>query len=142
MITMIVKTYSELMSFRTFEERFQYLYLGGVVGEATFGLDRYLNQKFYNSEEWRSIRDFVIVRDNACDLCDPDREILGQIIVHHMNPVTIEDLEMGNDLILDPEFLVCTSLNTHNGIHFGGLKSVYSLPTFRRKGDTTPWRVY
>lgn len=136
------RSYSEMIQLPTFEERFKYLSLLGKVGEMTFGLDRFLNQRFYNSAEWKSIRDFVIIRDCACDLGIPGRDIFGGVRVHHMNPITPEDLEDGNDIILDPEFLICTSLDTHNAIHFGDLKNLTQLPIERRKGDTAPWKIF
>ena len=139
---MRIRTYSELITIPTFEERFRYLELGSSIGVATFGFDRYLNQNFYTSTRWRSVRNTVILRDNACDLGCLDREIFDSIRIHHMNPITIEEFESGNPDILNPEFLICTSLNTHNAIHFGGQKSLFQLPQERRKGDTAPWKVY
>ena len=135
-----IRTYSELMSFRTFEERFDYLYLRGSIGIATFGFDRYLNQDFYNSSQWRSVRNDIIVRDNARDLGIYGRDILDAIRVHHMNPMTLEDIENGNPDIFNPEFLICTSINTHNALHFGSSKSLRGLPLERSKNDTCPWR--
>lgn len=136
---MKIRTYSELIRLPTFEERFKYLSLHGIPGETTFGFDRYLNQVFYKSREWRQARDFVIVRDNACDLGIYGREIFNGIRVHHMNPITIYDFEENYDLLLDPEFLICSSLNTHNAIHFGDQRSLIRLPVERRKGDTKLW---
>ena len=127
------------MTLRTFEERFDYLALRGSIGIVTFGFDRFLNQDFYNSNLWRSIRNKIIVRDNACDLAIPEREILDAIRIHHMNPMLIKDVEDGNPAILDPEFLICTSLNTHNAIHFGTSKNLTPLYVERRKGDTKLW---
>ena len=135
-----IRTYSELMSFRTFEERFDYLYLRGSIGIATFGFDRYLNQDFYNSSQWRSVRNKVIARDCACDLAIRGRDILDAIRVHHMNPMTIEDIEDGNPDVFNLEFLICTSINTHNAIHFGSSKSLTRLPLERSRNDTCPWR--
>ncbi len=135
-----IRTYSELMSFRTFEERFKYLSIGGSIGIQTFGFDRYLNQDFYNSSAWRSIRNKVIVRDEACDLAIVGRDIFDSIRVHHMNPMTLEDVEQGNPDILNLEFLICTSINTHNALHFGSSKSLTHLPMERRMNDTCPWR--
>lgn len=139
---MRLKSYSELIKLPTFEERFRYLKLSGEVGASTFGFDRYLNQKLYTSKDWRSARDFVIIRDKACDLGIPGRDIFDAIRVHHMNSVTLEDFETGSLLIFDPEFLICTSLNTHNAIHFGDENNLTRLPKERRKGDTIPWKVY
>lgn len=136
---MMTRTYSELIRLPTFEERFRYLKLHGTLGIATFGFDRYMNQNFYTSREWKLVRNEVIVRDSSCDLGILDRPIFEAIRVHHMNPITIEDFENGTDAILDPEFLICVSLNTHNTIHFGDEKSLYHLPKERRKGDTKLW---
>lgn len=133
------KTYSELMTLRTFEERFKYLSLRGSIGVITFGFDRYLNQDFYNSGPWRSVRDEIIIRDGACDLAIPGYDIFNAIRIHHMNPMTIEDIERGDPAILDPEFLICTSLDTHNAIHFGSSKLIPRLPIERRRGDTKLW---
>lgn len=123
----------------TFEERFKYLAFHGSIGIVTFGFDRYLNQEFYNSWSWRSLRDEIIVRDQACDLGIDGRDIFDAIRVHHMNPITVEEVERGDPKILDPEFLICTSLNTHNLIHFGNSKNLSQLPATRRKGDTKLW---
>lgn len=138
-MTMKIRTYSELVRLSTFEERFAYLSLKGYVGESTFGFDRYLNQKFYTSRQWKQIRDFVIVRDEGCDLGIEGRDIFDGIRVHHMNPITIDDLENGTDILLDPDFLISTSLNTHNAIHFGTEKNLIRMPIERRKGDTMLW---
>ena len=138
-MTMKIRTYSELVRLSTFEERFAYLSLKGYVGESTFGFDRYLNQKFYTSRQWKQIRDFVIVRDKGCDLGIAGRDIFDGIRVHHMNPITIADLENGTDILLDPDFLISTSLNTHNAIHFGTEKNLIRIPIERRKGDTMLW---
>ena len=136
---MKIRTYSELMTLRTFEERYNYLALYGSVGVATFGFDRFLNQDFYTSDLWRSVRDKIIVRDDACDLAVKGYDILDAIRVHHMNPMMIQDFEDGNPDILEPEFLICTSLHTHNIIHFGNSKNLIRLPIERRKGDTKLW---
>ncbi len=136
---MRIKTYSELLTFKTFEERFDYLCLRNSIGIATFGFDRYINQDFYNSRVWRSHRDKIIVRDEACDLAIEGRDIFDSIRIHHMNPMTLEDVENGNPDILNPEFLICTSINTHNAIHFGSSKSLTRLPIERRRGDTKLW---
>lgn len=134
-----LRTYSELMQLKTFEERYEYLKLSGRLGVVTFGFDRYLNQIFYNSNQWKVIRNDIIIRDEACDLGVKGRDIIEGIRVHHMNPMLIEDLEDGNPDILDPEFLICSSLNTHNAIHFGTKDNLIYLPQERRKGDTTLW---
>lgn len=135
---MRIKTYSELITLGTFEERLSYLSLHGAIGLTTFGFERYLNQAFYNSWLWRSAREKVIIRDCACDLGIPGRDIFDAIRVHHMNPATIDDVETGNPDLLNPEFLICTSLTTHNLIHFGSSSSK-RLPFERRKGDTKLW---
>lgn len=138
-VGMRIRTYSELITLQTFEERFDYLALRGSIGITTFGFDRYLNQDFYNCWEWRSVRNKVIIRDNACDLGIPGRDIFGFIRVHHMNPITIEEVERGDSSLFDPEFLICTALDTHNGLHFGSSKNLTRLPIERRKGDTKLW---
>ena len=135
-----IRTYSELITLPTFEERFRYLKLNGRVGEETFGFDRYLNQIFYNSAEWKSIRDFVITRDMGCDLGIPDREIFGKILVHHMNPIDQKDIIQRSDFLLDPEYLICTIKNTHDAIHFGDEDLLITAPKERTKYDTCPWR--
>lgn len=136
-----MKTYNELRQLSTFEERFNYLRLNGVVGHETFGFDRYLNQRFYKSAEWQQVRNLVIVRDNGCDMGLPGHEIGGPIIVHHMNPMSIEDIENHPEMLLDPNYLICVSLDTHNAIHYG--VSDYkdnSIPIDRKPGDTKLWR--
>lgn len=137
----IIRTYSELITLPTFEERYRYLRLGGRVGEDTFGFDRYLNQIFYTSNEWRDVRDFVIVRDGGCDLGMPDREIFGKILVHHMNPIRQEDILRRSKWLLDPEYLICTIKNTHDAIHYGDESLLILAPTERTKNDTCPWRL-
>lgn len=139
---MSIKTYSELITIPTFEERYRYLRIGGRVGEETFGFDRYLNQSFYKSKEWLSVRDFVIVRDNGCDLGMPDREIAGRsrIIVHHMNPISADDIIHNSEYLLDPEYLICTIKNTHDAIHYGDESLLITAPIERMKNDTCPWR--
>lgn len=137
---MNIRTYSELSKLKTFKERFTYLRLNGFVGKETFGFDRYLNQVFYKSAKWRSIRDFVIVRDNGCDLGIEGREIYGKIIIHHMNPITIQDIEHESDFLLDPEFLISTVHETHNAIHYGDENLLILAPIERKPNDTCPWR--
>lgn len=125
---------------KTFEERFEYLKLVGVVGESTFGYDRFLNQMLYTSKEWRRIRNNIIIRDNGCDLGVEGYDIPDTIIVHHMNPISIEDLKEFSPDVLDPEYLICVSHNTHNAIHYGD-KSLLPIETIERKpGDTCPWK--
>lgn len=135
-----IKTYSELITLPTFEERYEYLRIGGRVGEETFGFDRYLNQIFYKSKEWLSIRDQVIARDNGCDLGIPDREIHRRILIHHMNPITVEDILNRSDFLLNPEYLICTVKNTHDAIHYGDENLLNKDPIERTKNDTCPWR--
>ena len=141
MIKMSIKTYSELSKLITFEERYNYLRLNGLVGKETFGFDRYLNQVVYRSSKWRSIRDFVIFRDNGCDLGIEGREIHGRIIIHHMNPITIQDITQQTEFLLDPEFLISTVHNTHNAIHYGDEDLLIKTPIERTKNDTCPWKV-
>ena len=140
MIQMSIRTYSELITLPTFEERFRYLQLGGKVGEDTFGHDRYLNQMFYTSDEWRRIRRDVIVRDNGCDLGIQDREIHGLIIIHHMNPITIDDIINRSEFLLNPEYLISTVKNTHDAIHFSDERILITDPIERRPNDTCPWK--
>lgn len=136
-----MRTYSELIALPTFEERFEYLKLDGQVGEDTFGFDRYLNQRFYHSEEWKQIRREVIVRDKGCDLAIPDREIFGRIIVHHMNPISVSDIDGNEKHILDPEFLITTFKLTHDAIHYGDESLLVTTePVIRTRDDTCPWR--
>lgn len=137
---MSIKTYSELILLPTFEERFQYLRLNGSVGKETFGFDRYLNQVFYRSQRWKSVRDYVIIRDNACDLGVEGHEIYGRIMIHHMNPITVEDIERESEFLIDPEYLICTVHNTHNAIHFGDEHLLIKAPIERTPNDTCPWR--
>ena len=137
---MIIKTYSELITKPTFEERYQYLRLSGVVGRDTFGFDRYLNQIFYRSKRWREVRDYVIIRDNGCDLGIEGREIRGKVIVHHMNPLTLDDIEKESAFLMDPEYLIATTHDTHNAIHYGDENLLVKAPVERTKNDTCPWR--
>ena len=135
-----IKTYSELITLPTFEERFRYLKLSGAVGRETFGFDRYLNQVFYNSKRWKAVRDYVIVRDNGCDLAMDGHEIYGRIYIHHMNPITMDDLIHESDFLIDPEYLIATIHNTHNAIHYGDESLLITTPIERSKNDTCPWR--
>lgn len=137
---MSIKTYSELMSLSSFKERYEYLRLRGNVGVDTFGFDRYLNQNFYRSAEWRRVRDQVIVRDNGCDLGIEDRMIPGRILIHHMNPITEKDILYHSEFLMDPEYLICVSHNTHNAIHYGDDSILIPEPVVRTKNDTCPWR--
>lgn len=136
-----IRTYSELITLPTFEERFEYLRLNGQVGKDTFGFDRQLNQMLYQrSPRWKRSRDKVIIRDNGCDLAMEGHEIFGKIIVHHMNPITLDDVLNDRDWIYDPEFLICTIHNTHNAIHYGDEKQLIIAPTVRLPNDTCPWK--
>lgn len=137
---MNIRTYSELITLPTFEERFEYLQLNGAVGEETFGFDRYLNQVFYRSRRWKLIRDSIIIRDNGCDLGVEGYDIYGKIIIHHMNPLSIRDIEHESDYLLNPEFLISTTHNTHNAIHYGDQNLLITAPVERRKNDTCPWK--
>ncbi len=136
-----MKTYSELIQLYTFEDRFNYLKLHGNVGEDTFGFERYLNQKFYKSKEWKHIRDIVILRDQGCDLACLGHDIYGKVIIHHMNPITISDLETNPDIILNPEYLICVSQETHNALHYGDGSNLHKYDyEDRQPNDTSPWR--
>lgn len=139
---MKVRTYSELITIPTFEERYEYLKLGGRVGEETFGFDRYINQEFYTSKEWSDIRDFVIVRDMGCDLGIKERKIPDgvRILVHHMNPITVEDIINRSEFLLDPEYLISTIDNTHRAIHYGDASILLQDPIERTPYDTCPWK--
>ncbi len=135
-----IRTYSELSQLKTFRERYEYLRLNGKVGEETFGFDRYLNQIFYKSDEWKAIRDFVIVRDNGCDLGVEGYDIHGKILIHHMNPILVEDILKRSDFLLNPDYLITTVLSTHNAIHYGDDSLLITLPIERTRNDTCPWR--
>lgn len=136
-----IRTYSELITLPTFEDRYEYLKLNGKIGEETFGFDRYINQQLYQrSQKWKSVRDKVIIRDNGCDLSMEGYEIWGKIIIHHMNPITTEDIERESDFVFNPEYLISTSLNTHNAIHYGDKNLLIKAPIERTKYDTCPWR--
>ena len=139
-MTRIIRTYSELITLDTFEERFRYLKLDGVVGRETFGYDRYLNQILYNSDEWKRCRSGIVIRDNGCDLGCEGYDIYGKILIHHINPITVEDVLNRNPIVFDPENLICTSHNTHNAIHYSDENILITGPIERRKNDTCPWR--
>lgn len=134
-----IRTYTELLSFSSFEERFEYLALRGNVGQDTFGFDRYMNQLFYTSREWKRIRFQVIARDGGCDLGIPGYEIHSRPTIHHMNPMTPGDIKHGNQDILDPRFLITTTHMTHNAIHYGSPDTLRKPLTERRPGDTKLW---
>lgn len=136
-----IRTYSELSKLTSFEDRYNYLKLDGVIGESTFGFDRYLNQRFYQNDiEWKRVRDFVIMRDMGCDLGIEGRELHENIIVHHMNAVTDYDLLNRTEYLLDPEYLICVSKRTHNAIHYGDENLLIKGPVERTQNDTCPWR--
>lgn len=135
-----MKTYSELITLPTFEERFRYLELDGQVGIETFGFDRYLNQKFYKLPEWQQVRNDVIVRDLGCDLGIEDREIFGRIIIHHINPISVDDIKNKEQWILNPEFLISTCKRTHDAIHYSDESILFAEPIERSPNDTIPWR--
>lgn len=138
---MIIKSYSELITLPTFKERYEYLKLGGKVGEETFGFDRYLNQMFYRTREWKDFRREIIVRDMGCDLGIEDREIQGLIIVHHINPIPkFAIIERKLDILLNPENAICVCHNTHNAIHYGDDSLLVLAPIERKQNDTCPWR--
>ena len=139
-IQMIIRTYNELMLLPTFEERFEYLKLSGRVGEETFGFDRWLNQKFYRSAEWKHLRDRVIIRDNGCDLGIAGHEIRERILIHHMNPITKDDILRRSEFLLNPEYLISTIKSTHDAIHYGDEKLLMDEPIIRTKNDTCPWK--
>ena len=137
----IIRTYDELSKLKTFEDRFEYLKLGGQVGKDTFGFDRIFNQRFYRSREWKACRDFVIIRDNGCNLGIDGYEINSQnVIVHHINPISLEDIEKRTDILLNPEYLITTTHKTHNAIHYGDKDLLVTGPIERSKNDTCPWR--
>lgn len=140
MKTMTIRTYSELIAFPTFEDRYEYLRLRGQVGKETFGFDRYLNQMFYNTSEWKSLRDHIIIRDKGCDLAVDGREIYGRVLIHHLNPITIKDIVNRSEYLLNPEYLICTTKTTHDAIHYGDKNLLMTEPIARTKYDTCPWK--
>ena len=137
---MSIRTYSELIAIPTFEERFKYLQLNGNVGAETFGYDRVFNQRFYSSLEWKRLRDEIIFRDNGCDLGILDRRIMGKIFIHHMNPIMLKDIRESSEFLLNPEYLICMSFETHNAIHYGDENLLFKAPIERKQYDTCPWR--
>lgn len=136
----MIRTYSELIKLKTFKDRFEYLKLDGIVGEETFGFNRYMNQIFYKSREWTSVRRSVIIRDNGCDLGVEGYEIHGKILIHHMNPINLSDIVHKTDELLNPDYLITTVLSTHNAIHYGDASLLPVLPIERRANDTCPWK--
>lgn len=137
---MSIKTYSELITIPTFEERFEYLQLKGSVGKDTFGYDRYLNQVLYRSPEWKRLRNQIIIRDDGCDLACDGYDVYGKVLIHHLNPITVEDVLARSRKVFDPDNLVCVSHNTHNAIHYGDVDLLVTGPIIRTKNDTCPWR--
>lgn len=137
---MSIKTYSELITIPTFEERFEYLQLKGSVGKDTFGYDRYLNQVLYRSSEWKRLRNQIIIRDCGCDLACDGYDIYGKVLIHHLNSITVEDVLARSRKVFDPDNLVCVSHNTHNAIHYGDVDLLVTGPIIRTKNDTCPWR--
>ena len=137
---MSIKTYSELITIPTFEERFEYLQLKGSVGKDTFGYDRYLNQVLYRSPEWKRLRNQIIIRDDGCDLACDGYDIYGKVLIHHLNPITVEDVLARSRKVFDPDNLVCVSHSTHNAIHYGDADLLVTGPIIRTKNDTCPWR--
>lgn len=135
-----IRCYSELIEIPTFGERFRYLQLNGSVGTDTFGFDRYMNQAFYQSREWKRVRDLVILRDNGCDLGVDGYTIYGKILIHHMNPITVKDIERASDYLMNPEYLICVTHTTHNAIHYGDESLIPKGPIIRTPNDTCPWR--
>ena len=138
---MSIRSYSDLAKIDDFIGRFNYLKLGGRVGSETFGYERYLNQFFYRSYEWKAARDYVIARDEGCDLGIPGRELTSKIYIHHMNPITVKDLEQRTDILLNPEYLITVSFDTHQAIHYGDDNLLMKDPIVRTKYDTCPWRT-
>lgn len=137
---MSIKTYSELIRLPTFEERYRYLRLFGRVGQDTFGFDRVFNQMFYRSREWKQLRDWIFVRDNGCDLGIAGHEIHGRYIIHHMNPITLDDVQNATEYLMNPEFLITTMHSTHNAIHYGDESLLVKAPIERKPFDTCPWK--
>ena len=137
---MSIRTYSELITIPTFEERFEYLQLKGSVGKDTFGYDRYLNQVLYRSPEWKRLRNQIIIRDAGCDLACDGYDIYDKVLIHHLNPITVEDVLARSRKVFDPDNLVCVSHSTHNAIHYGDVDLLVTGPIIRTKNDTCPWR--
>lgn len=136
-----MRCYSDLIQLNTFEQRFEYLKLNGHVGETTFGFERAINQRFYKSKEWDNIRTEIILRDFGCDLGIEDRQILTQIFVHHMNPIVLKDIRDVSEYLLNPEYLICCSYDTHQAIHYGDISLLNSsIPVVRKPNDTCPWK--
>ncbi len=135
----MIRNYRDLKQLPTFQERFEYLKLNGKVGEETFGFDRYFNQLFYRSKEWKDVRNYVIARDRGCDLAIFDREIFGKVLIHHMNPISLDDIRHSSDYLLNPEYLICSSKQTHDAIHYGDSSLLILEPIVRKPNDTILW---
>lgn len=136
----MIRYYNDLIQLKTFEERFRYLKINGKVGEETFGLDRYINQQLYKSQRWKSTRSKIIIRDDGCDLGIDGRQLDEYVVVHHMNPITLEDIEEERDIVFDPNYLICCSTRTHRAIHFGDENLLIRDPVIRRPNDICLWR--
>lgn len=136
-----IRTYEELITYPTFKERYEYLRLVGTVGSDTFGADRYLNQMFYRSREWKNIRDVVLLRDNGCDLGVEGHDIYDKAIIHHMNPLTVDDIKHSSDNLFNPRYLITVSFDTHQAIHYGTILNLRMMPPERRPNDTCPWKM-
>ena len=136
---MSIRTYSEMIKIPSFDERVKYLQLFGTVGNDTFGFDRYINQQFYRSKEWKQLRNHIYLRDGGCDLAVRGYEIIGNVIIHHMNPISVDDIKHSSENLMNPEFLVLTKLSTHNAIHYG-TEIVSHEPIIRTRNDTCPWK--
>lgn len=136
-----IRTYHELIALPTFKERFEYLKLSGSVGKQTFGFERYLNQKFYQSVEWRQLRDKIITRDRGCDLAMDGYDIVGRIYIHHMNPIEVDDIRDATEYLLNPDYLITTTHDTHNAIHYGDGSLLVTEPIERKPNDTCPWKM-
>ena len=137
----MTRTYSELIKLETFKELFEYVSLSGNVADTTFGGSRYLNQIFYKTKEWKDLRNLIIIRDNGCDLALPNRPIIGPIYIHHLNPITKDDILNRNPIIVNPENLICVSFDTHQAIHYGDFSLIDDDMVIRRANDTCPWKV-
>lgn len=135
-----IRTYSELIALPTFDERYEYLKLDGAVGIPTFGFDRYINQRFYKSKEWKDIRNRIIARDLGCDLGVEGYDIFGKIYIHHMNPIVVDDIRHNTEFLFNPEYLICTTHNTHNAIHYGNEELLMRGPVERKPNDMCPWK--
>lgn len=136
-----IRTYHELIALQTFKERFEYLKLSGSVGKQTFGFERYLNQKFYQSVEWKQLRDRIITRDRGCDLAMDGYDIVGRIYIHHMNPIEVDDIREATEYLLNPDYLITTTHDTHNAIHYGDGSLLVTEPIERKPNDTCPWKI-